>query len=189
MPGRLGYPRKEEEQVGITAGVRKYVAGFKGKTKLERAEAIVRDVASFKEVELPNDAARQHWMKRSAHQIIKTRTFYVTGEMSRGRNIREIAGCSDAAQAVCAALRAINLRAVIVRQQRHTYVKFLYKGEVYKADPIARNLSRKVKKMNPQDMSEEQENRELKFFAEGASPAQIGLNEYATDFYRYHRRR
>ena len=177
-PARLS--KMGRHQVGVTQGIRDYVAGFRGKTLLERAKAIVADVAKFRVVEMPFDEAKKHWVQRSADEIIKTKTIYVAAKLPM--EPRRIAGCSDYSQAACAALRAINLRVAIVRAGTHSYVKFLYKGEIYMASPAA--LGPKVGKITPDDLENERRHRDLNMIAEGASPADIGLRSFK-DFFRY----
>ncbi len=169
-------------QVGVTAKVKRYVAKFEAATPLERVKRIVADITSFTKVELPVQEAEEHWARRSAERIIETRSVVVARQPVPD-GAPEISGCTDHASAICASIRAIGLPASFVRMGNHSHVKFVYKGEVYIADP-GKDRKATVRKMNVADERNEAGWKKKGTFAEGASPAEIGL-ETVADFYKY----
>jgi hypothetical protein len=169
-------------QVGVTPKVKKYVAKFKSATRLGRVKKIVADVAKFEKVELPLQKAGKHWANRSAERILETRNVVVAKQPVPDR-APEISGCTDHACAICASIRAIGLPANFVRMGNHSHVKFLYAGKFYIADPT--KTSRPiVRAMSVADKRNEVHWKKKGAFAEGKSPANIGLRTVA-DFYRY----
>jgi len=173
-------------QVGITPAIQKYAAGFQAKRHFDTALKIVEDITSFKKIALPLDKAKRLWGRRSANDVIKTRVIYVmrADEAARTR-MPAILGCTDAAVAVTAALRAAGFKAVIVRAGTHTYTKFLHGKRIYIADATTRNR-KKVRLMERADKRVEKVYKADNTFAEGASLAQIGIKNYR-DFFRYYK--
>lgn len=169
-------------QVGVTPKVRQYVAKFKAADRLERVKMIVADVAGFTKVDLPLKEAGPHWAKRSAERIIETRSVVVARQPVPD-GAPEISGCTDHASAICASVRAIGLPATFVRMGNHSHVKFLHEGKVYIADP-GKDRRAIVRKMTVADERNEASWKKKGAFAEGNSPADIGLKTVA-DFYRY----
>ena len=179
-PGTLS--RLGAHQVGVTPKVRQYVARFKAADPLERVKSIVADVASFAKFDLPVKEAEKHWARRSAERIIETRSVVVARQPVPD-GAPEISGCTDHASAICASIRAIGLPATFVRMGNHSHVKFLHEGKVYIADP-AKSRRAIVREMNIVDERNEASWKAKGAFAEGASPADIGL-ETVADFYKY----
>jgi len=173
------------KQMGITPRIRKYVAGFKAKSKIELAKKIVADIASFKKVALPIEEAKSKWAKRSADGVIKTRNIYtmIAKEAVKTRK-PSILGCSDYAEAVTSCLRAAGFQALILRMGTHTKTKFLYRKQVWFADATD-NRRAKVRQMDTADKRVEEVLRKKGKYAEGASLAQIGIKSY-DDFRKYY---
>jgi len=181
-PARLSPTGRK--QVGVTPRIKKYVAGFQAKGKLELARKIVKDITEFKKVELPIEKAKRLWAKRSADDVIGTKKIYTMNMHEAAQTGKAaIMGCTDCAQAVTASLRAIGLNALIVRAGTHTYVKFLYRNKLFIADPDERKRVR-VRQMTATDKRLENMYRHKKAFAEGQSLAGIGIKSYK-DFFRY----
>jgi hypothetical protein len=176
-----------KKQVGVTPAIEKYVLGFKEKgfRGLDLAKAIVNDIAGFKEAKLPNRTAERLWARRSADDAIKTRRVYLMaddeGAVKNGKGA--IMACVDYSIATVAALRSAGINAVFVRAGIHSYVKFFLKGKVYIADAHQIPAER-VKAMNAEEKRREDSFRRQNAFAEGASPASIGLSSYK-DFFKY----
>jgi len=174
------------KQVGSSPKASAYVAGFQGRglKGLKLVRAIVGDIKSFREVALPLTQARNAWLSRTPGQILTARNVVIMNRAEAARTKKPaIIGCTDRAQATVACLRAIGLPTLFVRQGTHSMAKFLYKGKVYIAD--ARNTRREmVREMTGADKKLENQYRAAKAFAEGASPAQIGLNGFG-NFYKY----
>ncbi|MDP6670455.1 MAG: hypothetical protein QGI60_01415 [archaeon] len=169
-------------QVGVTKKVIGYVAKFKTADPLKRVKLIVADIASFEKVDLPVEKAGEHWANRSAERIIERRNVAVARQPVPD-GAPEISGCTDYASAICASIRAIGLPASFVRMGNHSHVKFLYEGEVYIADPGKKRRAI-VRKMTTADKINERIWKRNKAFAEGKSPADIGLKT-VEDFYKY----
>lgn len=179
---RLLRTKLEIRQVGVNPAIRGYVARFRGTSQLAIARDIAADIASFRKVEMPIKEAEKRWARRSAGSIIRSRKICVAAEPIPN-GAPTIMGCIDYASAICASLRAIGLKALFVRHGNHSYVKFLYGGAWYKADPLEQHWQT-VKKMGPPDFRMEEHSRRRGGFAEGASPAAIGLKNHP-DFFRY----
>lgn len=178
--------RAGRKQVGINPFIRHYANGFKAKglEGAKLAEAIVKDVASFEKVKLPEEAAERFWAKRRPWEIIKTREV-VQGPIGANSMIMS---CTDASQAIVAALRAAGFKALIARELSHTYAKVLCregKGwKVYKADTMGEDIP--FREMLPGDFRREKHLEERGNFAQGLSLAEIGIESYA-DFFKYSR--
>ncbi len=175
-----------KKQVGVTPSVKQYVAGFqaKGLKGMELIRTIVNDVKNYEIVYLPMEKAKSQWGKRNINDIISQKNSYAMspGEAAKTRTA-SIMGCFDRSQAITASLRALGLKALFVRMGTHSNVKFIYKGEIYIAD--AANTKRmSVKKMETADKRLENMYRSANAFAEGISPAEIGLKDY-TNFFKY----
>lgn len=173
-------------QIGVTNGIRNYVADFKAKglKGIGLATAIVADISGFEEVALALEKAKRIWGKRSADDVIKTRKIYaMRKDEAAATGLPAMRGCADQASAVTAALRAAGFKALIVRMGCSTYTKFWYGNKVYIAN--ARDVGRdRVRVMSRADKRLENQFRTANAFAEGASLAQIGLRSY-TDFFKY----
>jgi hypothetical protein len=171
------------KQVGITSTVSRYVAGFKERKLegLDLARAIVEDIASFEEKKLPQQKARDLWARRSGEEIITSR-YAVVG---KGTNL--IMGCTDRTQAAVSALRAAGFPMLFVRQHLHTYAKMLVReGErwqVFIVDPSDEKRNR-VRPMSGEDKKGENRAKGQNYFAEGLSPAHIGVFSYR-NFFKY----
>ena len=173
-------------QVGITQTVKRYVAGFqaKGLKGLELVRAIVNDVRNFEIVYLPMEKAKSQWGKRNINDIVSQKNvFAMIPEEAVKARTAAIMGCFDKSQAITASLRAVGLKAIFVRQAMHSNVKFLYKGEIYIAD-AANTKKESVRKMETSDKKLENKYRSANAFAEGISPAEIGLKDYS-NFFKY----
>ncbi len=178
-PARVS--KSGRKQIGITPRIISYCKGISGKNKLEKATEIVYDIASFEMVGLSKEKAERLWARRSADDVIKTKKIYIDERTRREGAV--IGGCIDYAETITACLRQIRLKAVVVRANKHSYAKFLYKGEVYIAD-VASPAGLKVRKITTRDKNKENILRKANAFAEGASFAQIGLNSFE-DFSKY----
>lgn len=172
------------KQVGITPRIREYVSGFKAKSRIGLARAIVADIASFEKVALPMEKAKRLWAKRSADDVIKTRCVYRMIPKEAAQAMRpSVIGCTDNAEAVTACLRAAGFPALILRMSTHTKTKFLYRKQVWFADATDSRRA-KVRLMDETDEKMESLLRKQGKYAEGASLAQIGIRGYK-DFFRY----
>ena len=175
------------KQVGVTPAIESYALGFKkkGLLGLALAKAIVNDISEFEEKKLPNKAAERLWARRSADNVIRTRKVYLMAwdeaAMKQGKGA--IMACVDYSIATVAALRATGFKAIFVRAGIHSYVKFFLKGKVYLADAHQMPAER-VKEMDAEEKRREDSFRRQNAFAEGTSPASIGLNSYE-DFFKY----
>ncbi|MBN2066838.1 MAG: hypothetical protein JW744_00025 [Candidatus Diapherotrites archaeon] len=171
--------------------VRRYAGSFKSKglEGIELAKAIVKDVASFEEMQVSHERAQRLWARRSANSIIRAkkvvRAKFINGDLGKHTNV--IQGCTDKTLAAVAALRAAGFKVLIVREMLHTQGKMIYnvgkRWKVFIVDPDAEAGQRF------RAMSAEEKRREAGFirhgmYAEGASLAEIGITSYK-NFFRY----
>ncbi len=168
-------------QVGVTGKVKHYVAKFSG-SPLARVEKIVADIAGFNSIELPVAEAGKFWAKRSAEEIIETKSV-VVAKQPVPNGAPEISGCTDHACAICSAVRAIGLNAVFVRMGNHSHVEFSFRGNAYIADPTKERRPI-VRRKIAADYRNERFFEKKGAYAKGASPAKIGLTK-AANFYKY----
>jgi transcription initiation factor TFIIIB Brf1 subunit/transcription initiation factor TFIIB len=160
------------KQVGVTPAVEKYVHGFraKGLKGLGIAKAIIKDTHNFGKVALPKEEAVKVWGKRSAGEIIASRTVFINKELA-------VAGCTDRAIVITASLRAAGFKAMIVNTDRHTYVKMLYRNKIWIVNTLATQTSG-IREMTEKDKKFEDNRRAAKAFAEALSLPQMGINDY-----------
>jgi len=171
--------RVKKNVPGISPVVRKYAAGFqaKGLKGIDLVKAIVKDIHSFKRLEPSMKEAKATWAKRTAREIIETRTVYVKGKLAIG-------GCTDRAIAIGDALRSVGFNTVIVRANTHTYVKLFYKNRAWILNTLATEGSG-VREMTGKNKARDRLYKKEGSYKEGKTMKELGLQDYDRDFNKY----
>ncbi|MBN2066839.1 MAG: hypothetical protein JW744_00030 [Candidatus Diapherotrites archaeon] len=170
--------REGRKQVGATKEIKAYVGGFRarGLKGLKLAQAIIKDVLSFRKVALNSTEAKANWARRSAEEIIKSRTVYLNKGLV-------MVGCTDRAIAMAASLRAAGFRVAFVRADCHTYLKLWQNNKLWIVNTLP-TQTYGIREISEKDKKHENDRWAANAIGEGPSLAQIGIKGHR-EFFKF----
>jgi len=118
------------KQVEITPTVRDFASRFRITDDVASVVPVIEAVKALKPSFVTAEEMRQLYAKRTATDIIHSGTVPAVDKEGRAAGPKML-GCLDYGIALTAALRALGLRANLVRSDTDTYVRFTHAGKDY----------------------------------------------------------
>ena len=165
-----------------TVAIKDYAAQFPS-NNLHTVHAIVKDLMNYRKfirVRLERKRLRQYYAKRTADEVLRTKTIVMSAKREASRGRPNVAGCLELSNVLAAVLRYKGIPASFVRQSTTSKVHFILEGKLYYADV----LREKIEPLVGQELSDFEASKQLGFAAEGLDSWSVGIRNLE-DFHKY----
>lgn len=183
---RLGKRFLSGRQTVITPNVLRFAESFKGNDLLTAQRIVARfaDPRIFRRVRLSFNGLKRFYAKRTADDIIYSKTIVAMNPKLRKEKEPMVHGCADHAVAIAAVFRAKGIQADVVRQLDHSFVLFKLEGKWFIADPTDPLPEKRVREFIGADTKLAKMLEERGAFVRGLDLWDLGIKSI-NDFQKY----